>query len=142
MKHFIVLLLSFLLLACVKKEQPSIVIAGMSQTEVLQIEGTPTDTATHQQYDLLFYAERQLPNQPNLHAEQAFIFIDNKLIEYSTINIRPIHEKDPSLGLNAQQILTCWVNQLNLPVNPSAIANKDTITNGSDCFSKLQTKKD
>lgn len=141
MKNFIIILfLPLLLLACTKKERKLVVISGMSKADVIKIEGIPISSASQAQYDLLFYSDQILTNLPSQKADHVFIFIDNKLMEYSTINIRSIHDESTRVGLNAEQSLACWVNQLNLPVNPSAIANENTITNGVNCFSNARNE--
>lgn len=135
MKSFATLLfLPLLLVACTTKEQGSTVISGMSKTEVIQIEGKPISCANQEQYDLFFYANQLLADQPNRKADHVFIFAENKLVEYSTINIRSTYDKNEKVRLNAKQSLACWVKQLNLPVDPSASANKNIQTNGVDCF--------
>ena len=135
MKKIVILLfLPLLLLACTKEEPSLVVISGMSKAEVIHIEGIPKSSATRGQYDLFFYADQLLAEQPNQKADRVFIFVDNKLMEYSTINIRSVHDKNAGIRLNAKQSLACWVKQLNLPVDPSASANKNIQTNGVDCF--------
>ncbi|MEQ4675618.1 hypothetical protein ABN063_13720 [Providencia vermicola] len=141
MKNFAILLfLPLFLLACTKKEQNLVVISGMNKADVIKIEGIPTSSASQAQYDLLFYSNQLSTNLPSQKADHVFIFIDNKLMEYSTINIRSIHDESTKVRLNAKQSLACWVNQLNFPVNPSAIANKNTITNGVNCFSNVRNE--
>lgn len=135
MEKFVILLfLPFLLLACTKEEPSLVIISGISKAEVIHIEGIPMSSAKQDQYDLLFYAGQLLPDQPDQKADRIFIFVDNRLMEYSTMNIRSVHDKSSGVRLNAKQSLACWIKQLNLPVDPSASANKNTLTNGVDCF--------
>lgn len=137
MKKIVILLfLPLLLLACTKEESSLVVISGMSKAEVIHIEGIPKNSATQAQYDLLFYADKLLADQPDQKADRIFIFEDNKLMEYSTISIRSVHNKNAGIRLNAKQSLACWINQLDLPVNPSAAANKNTKTHSASCFSE------
>ncbi|EPL9568681.1 hypothetical protein MMK73_000730 [Providencia rettgeri] len=137
MKKIVILLfLPLLLLACTKEEPPLVVISGMSKAEVIHIEGMPKSSAIRGQYDLLFYADQLLANQPDQKADRIFIFADNKLMEYSTINIRSAHDNNAGIRLNAKQSLSCWINQLNLPVNPSATTNENAKTCSTDCFSE------
>ncbi|EPL6453349.1 MULTISPECIES: hypothetical protein [Providencia] len=137
MRKFVILLfLPLLLLACTKEKPSLVIISGISKAEVIHIEGTPMSSAKQDQYDLLFYADQLLPDQPDQKADRIFIFVDNRLMEYSTMNIRSVHDKSSEVRLNAKQSLACWINQLNLPVNPSATANQNTKTHSTDCFSE------
>ncbi|WP_273803691.1 hypothetical protein [Providencia rettgeri] len=120
MRKFVILLfLPLLLLACTKEKPSLVIISGISKAEVIHIEGTPMSSAKQDQYDLLFYADQLLPDQPDQKADRIFIFVDNRLMEYSTMNIRSVHDKSSEVRLNAKQSLACWINQLNLPVNPT-----------------------
>lgn len=125
-----------MLLACTHKEPPSVVIADMSAREVLKIEGKPTGKATYRNYSLLFYQNQTSPEQQKQQVNRAFIFIDDKLIEYSTLVIRPFSDKNAKTELSVEQRLMCWINQQNLPVSPSAVVDKQTKVNDSNCFSK------
>ncbi|WP_369310720.1 hypothetical protein [Providencia rettgeri] len=140
MKYSLFLLLPLLLLACAKNEQTSVIIAGMDKADVLQVKGEPTNTATQSPYTLLYYADQLLEDAPNQKADQAFIFMEDKLMEYSTFNIRSAKDINTPVRLNAKLTLACWANQLNLPVDPSASANKSTITSGRDCFSAISNQ--
>ncbi|GAB1439481.1 hypothetical protein MASR2M36_22530 [Providencia sp.] len=124
MKQLIFLLFYFILFACTQKEKPTLVISGMSLTEVLQIEGEPLAKAAYSHYALLFYCNQTLSERPEQKTHRVFIFQDNKLIEYSTFNAQPSCD----IGLTAEQRLVRWIDQQNRPVNPSAtISSKLTI---------------
>ncbi len=122
MKHTLLFLFLFLT-GCVTTVEPNIVLVGMSKNQVIKIEGIPNEQVIQDNYELLLYLNKTPPESPQKNADHVFIFNKNKLVEYSVVNIRQKNEIQVAIRLTAEQRLMNWVQQLNLPVNPSATAN-------------------
>ncbi|MBP6122640.1 MULTISPECIES: hypothetical protein [Providencia] len=115
--------LFLLLTGCVTTTESNVVLAGMSKNQVIKIEGIPNEQAIQDNYELLLYLNKIHPEFPNGKADYTFIFNKNQLIEYSVENISQKDKIQVTVRLTAKQRLMRWVEQLSLPVNPSATAN-------------------
>lgn len=123
MRTLFALLIGILLMGCTMEKSPSVVMAGMTANQVIQIEGVPDEQAKQDGYQLIVYHDKQQPEASTQIADRWFIFKDGHLLEYSTHYINASSAANRPLRLTAKQILSQWIDSQSLPTNPSARMN-------------------
>ncbi|HHR6129013.1 TPA: hypothetical protein ACS72K_000586 [Providencia alcalifaciens] len=101
----------------------SVVMAGMTSNQVVQIEGTPDEQAKQDGYQLMVYHDKPQPETTAKMTDHWFIFKNGHLLEYSTQYLNSSNATNTPLRLTAKQILSQWIDSQSLPTNPSAHMN-------------------
>ncbi|WP_249215411.1 MULTISPECIES: hypothetical protein [unclassified Providencia] len=123
MRTLFALLIGILLIGCTMEKSPSVVMAGMTSNQVMQIEGMPDEQATQGGYQLMVYHDKQQPLATAKMTDRWFIFKNGYLLEYSTQYLNSSNATNTPLRLTAKQILSQWIDSQSLPTNPSAHMN-------------------
>ncbi|WP_272521584.1 hypothetical protein [Providencia sp. PROV202] len=123
MRTLFALLIAILLMGCTMEKSPSVVMAGMTANQVMQIEGTPDEQTKQDGYQLFVYHDKPQPEATTQMTDRWFIFKNGYLLEYSTQYLNSSVTTNTPLRLTAKQILSQWIDSQSLPTSPSAHIN-------------------